>query len=117
MSGAQVNRVRLNRALLLEARERRADGMGGFAEAWVARGTVWAEVAPGTGRVTGGEFHATAATPYRITLRAVPVGHPLRPAPAQRLREGARQFRILAVSEGDTRGLYLVISAVEEVVA
>lgn len=117
MSAPATARPRLTRALVLEARERQADGMGGFAESWVPRGTLWAEVAPGTGRVAGGEFHATATTPYRLTVRAAPVQHPQRPQPGQRLREGDRMFRILAVSEADARGLYLTISAVEEVVA
>lgn len=117
MSGAASARPRLTRPLLLEARERAPDGMGGFTEIWAPRATLWAEVAPGSGRVAGGEFHATATTPYRITLRSAPVGHPHRPQPGQRLRDGARMFRILAVSEADARGLYLMVSAVEEVVA
>ncbi|MBC7157970.1 MAG: head-tail adaptor protein, partial [Rhodobacteraceae bacterium] len=39
----------LSRPLVLEARARVADGAGGFVETWEARGTLWAEVAPGAG--------------------------------------------------------------------
>lgn len=116
MSPPGSARPRLSRPLVLEAPTRADDGMGGYTEVWASRGTLWCEVTPGTGRVAGGEFHATATSPYRITLRAAPVGHPQRPDAGQRLRDGTRQFRILAVSEADAQGLYLVVSAVEEVV-
>lgn len=112
MSGVSI--PRLTRPLRHEAITRAADGMGGFHESWSDLGLVWAEVTPGTGKVTGGEFHATAQTPYRVRLRASPPGDPARPRPGNRLRDGARLFRILAVSEDDARGLYLRLSAVEE---
>jgi len=55
--------------------------------------------------------------PTRITVRAAPVGHAMRPRPEQRFREGARIFRITAVAEGDLRGRYLTCFVEEEVVA
>lgn len=117
MSSLARDLPRLTRALEHEVLSRSADGMGGFTESWSARGLIWADVAPGTGRVKGGEFHATAATPYRIRIRSLPVGNPARPKPGHRLRDGDRLFRVLAVSEDDSRGHYLSISAVEEEVA
>ncbi len=108
---------RLDRALVLEQAEREADGAGGHALNWVALGTLWGDVKPGTGRERAGEFVTLATVPYRITVRAAPVGSPSRPRPEQRLREGSRVFRILAVSEADRAGLYLTCFAQEEVVA
>lgn len=117
MNRVKSARPRLTRALTHEALQRVADGMGGYRETWVSLGLVWADIQPGTGRIAGGEFHATATTPYRIILRWMAPGSPDRPQPEQRLREGSRVFRILAVSEEDPHGLYLNLSAVEEVVA
>lgn len=108
---------RLNRALALEEASRVADGAGGYATSWFALGTLWAEVKPGTGRERAGEFVTLATVPYRITVRAAPPGSPSRPRPEQRLRDGSRIFRILAVSEADAAGRYLACFAHEEVVA
>ncbi|PKP71755.1 MAG: phage tail protein [Alphaproteobacteria bacterium HGW-Alphaproteobacteria-4] len=108
---------RLNRALVLEAAERVADGAGGHVLSWVALGTLWAEVKPGSGRERAGEFVTLSTVPYRITVRASAQDSASRPRPEQRLRDGARVFRIAAVSEADAAGLYLTCFAHEEVVA
>ncbi len=105
----------LNRKLVLEAPERLPDGAGGFTTSWVARGEVWAEVRPGTGREKALEFMTVATIPFRITLRAAPEGAPSRPTPEQRFRSGARIFRILAVTEADAGARYLTCFAQEEV--
>lgn len=109
--------LRLTRPLVLEAADRVADGAGGFARTWVARGVVWAAVevrAGGDGEA--GEIRLGAA-PHRITVRAAPEGSPQRPVAGQRFREGTRIFAIEAVSERDAGGRYLVCFAREEVVA
>lgn len=108
--------VRLSRALVLEAPVTVPDGAGGFAQSWVALGTLWAEVLPGAGRESGGEV-AVAQVAYRITVRAAPVGSDARPKPEQRFRDGARLFTILAVAERDAEGRYLTCFAREEVAA
>lgn len=107
----------LNRKLILEAAQRVPDGAGGYGLVWQVLGTVWAELKPGTGRERAGEFVTLATVPYRIVVRAAPEGAQRRPRPEQRFRDGNRLFRILAVSEGDPRGHYLVCFAHEEVVA
>lgn len=109
--------IRLDRALVLEAPVRVADGAGGFALNWTALGTLWAEVVAGTGRETAGEELLRASVPYRITVRAAAVGAPSRPRPEQRLRDGARIFTILAVAERDAEGRYLTCFSREEVPA
>lgn len=106
----------LNRRLVLEAPERVADGAGGFAEVWQARGVLWAEMRAGLGRAGAGEEAALGLAGWRITVRAAPAGAPARPVPGQRFREGGRVFDILAVSERDGDGQYLVCTAREEVV-
>lgn len=106
----------LNRKLVLEEKRTTPDTMGGFSEAWVALGTLWADVVPGTGREMVGEFVSQATVPCRITVRAAPMGAPSRPRAGQRFREGARLFRVLAVSERDRAGHYLTCIAQEEVV-
>ena len=105
--------VRLTRALVLEAAARVADGAGGFAEAWQARGTVWAEVRPGAGRADAALGAAVAVQPVRIMVRGVPQGHAMRPAAGMRFRDGARLFRLLAVTEADAGGRYLICAAEE----
>jgi hypothetical protein len=44
------------------------------------------------------------------------VGHPARPVPEQRFREGSRVFHIRSVAEADPEARYLVCMADEEVV-
>ncbi|MHC0053109.1 head-tail adaptor protein [Actibacterium sp. D379-3] len=105
---------KLTRRLVLEQPQRLADGAGGYTDAWVPLGTLWAEVRPGTGRERAGEFTTLSRIPYRITVRGAPVGVMFRPKPEQRFREGARIFRILAVTERDARGAYLTCFAEEE---
>lgn len=108
---------RLSRALVLEAPERVADGAGGFAESWVVRGTLWAEVTARSGAWRDGGGAAVSVVPWRITVRGAPQGSAARPAPGQRLRDGARVFVIRAVAEADPQGRYLTCFADEEVAA
>lgn len=106
---------RLTRKLVLEAPSQAADGMGGFSTDWTALGTLWAEIQPRTGRDRAGEGGAVSATALRIIVRGAPVGASNRPKPGQRFREGARVFRIEAVTERDANGQYLNCFAEEEV--
>ncbi|GAA6149551.1 head-tail adaptor protein [Pseudooceanicola nitratireducens] len=108
---------RLNRLLVLEDRQRQPDGSGGYSEAWVALGEIWADVSARTGRGTDLGPLATARTGYRIVVRGAPVGTPSRPVAGQRFREGPRLFRIEAVAERDSEGRYLICFAHEEVAA
>ncbi|MCU0904620.1 MAG: head-tail adaptor protein [Tabrizicola sp.] len=110
-----MNAPHLNRALLLEAVVRTPDGAGGFTEAWVVQGTLWAEVLPGSGGDTLGEERLLSAVPYRITVRGAPVGSGSRPKAGQRFREGTRLFLIQAVTERDQFGRYLTCFSREEV--
>lgn len=113
MSGA----VHLSRKLILEAPGQVADGAGGFAETWTARGTLWADVQARTGRGRDGGEVSLATTTYRIVVRAAPVGAASRPEPGMRFREGTRVFGVQAVAERDPRGRYLTCFAKEEVVS
>lgn len=107
--------IRLTRPLVLEAQARATDGAGGFTESWGAVGTLWAEVAPGNGRDVAGVEVTLASVPLRITVRGATVGSPARPLAGQRFRDGTRLFPILAVSERDAGGQYLICYAREEV--
>ena len=106
---------RLNRKLMLEEAVRSPDGSGGSALVWSEIGTLWAAVDPGKGRERAGEFVTLSTVAYRITVRAAPQGAASRPKPDQRFHDGARVFRILAVTEEDLRGQYLTCFAQEEV--
>ena len=108
---------RLNRRLTLETPERVSDGSGGYVETWNSLGVVWAELRPRTGRETVAQAAPVSSVSYKIILRAAPVGHPARPLPGQRLRDGARLFHIHALTEYDVGGQYLTCFAEEEVVA
>ena len=107
--------VHLNRKIVLEEPVRVLDGAGGHSESWQALGTLWANIKAGTGREAAGEFVTLSTVPYRIVVRASPVGAPSRPRPDQRFRDGGRVFRILAVSEYDAAARYLTCHAREEV--
>jgi len=108
--------VTLNRALDLESAERVPDGAGGFSENWVALGMLWASIRAGTGREAEAAGLSVSTVPYKITVRAAPVGAPSRPVAGQRLRDGERLFRILSVTEADAAARYLTCIAREEVV-
>ena len=112
-----MSAVRLNRRLILEAPQRLGDGAGGFTQAWIALGEVWADVRARAGREKAGEAVAISTVGYKIVVRGAPYGSDQRPQPDQRFREGARLFRILAVAERDPEGRYLTCFAEEEVAA
>ena len=107
---------RLNRPLVLEVPQRSPDGAGGFVETWQARGTLWAELSARTGREAEGEAVSVGRAAFRITVRAAPQGSPRRPQAGQRLRDGARLFSILSVTEQDPGARFLTCWAEEEVV-
>lgn len=109
-----MNAPKLNRVLSLEERNRVPDGAGGFSETWQPIGLIWAQVKAGTGREAGREFVTMSRVPYRITVRAAPFGAPSRPKADQRFRDGTRIFSILAVTDADPDGRFLVCNAVEE---
>lgn len=102
----------LNRQLTLETPARLADGAGGFSESWQSLGTLWGAVQLRSGREASGLSHSR----FKITLRAAPEGHSMRPRADQRLVEGPRRYRIDAVHEADPQGRYLTCFAHEEVV-
>jgi head-tail adaptor len=104
----------LTRKLVLEAPQNLPDGAGGFSLNWTPLGTLWGEVRSGAGSEARGIEVVFASVPYRITVRAAPFGAASRPKPEQRLRDGARVFTILAVSERDTDGQFLTCFAREE---
>lgn len=110
MKGSDI----LNRRMVLEDASRVADGAGGFVESWAALGEIWASVTHGTGRIDDAGRVARAEVPLRIRVRALPEGAAQRPAPGQRLREGGRVYRILAVAEADRAGRFLTCYAREE---
>lgn len=103
---------KLERRMELQGRSRLPDGAGGFSESWVPLGVLWAAVAPGTGRDGSVDLVATSELPLRITVRAAPEGSLARVRPGQRLVEGARRYRVLAVAEAGR--LYLTCHAREE---
>jgi head-tail adaptor len=107
--------LHLSRDLVLEERSTVSDGLGGYREAWVTVGRLWAEVIAGAGRDVPGEEITLSSVPYRITVRGAPVGSDARPRPDQRFRDGPRAFRIVAVTERDRHGMYLLCFAREEV--
>lgn len=109
-----MKRLNLTRALTLEAAQQTPDGAGGFVQSWQALGILWAEVLPGTGRDAAGEDVVLSTVPYRITVRGAPTGSASRPLVGQRFRNGTRVFSILAVTERDADGRYLVCFVREE---
>ncbi|MFC2967861.1 head-tail adaptor protein [Acidimangrovimonas pyrenivorans] len=109
--------LRLTRRMALEELSRQPDGAGGYGESWAALGVLWAEVVARTGRERAVGPASVSDVPYRITVRAAAPGAPSRPRPDQRLREGTRLFRIVAVTERDAAGHFLTCFAHEEAAA
>lgn len=112
-----MSRYRPNRPMVLEQAQVLPDGAGGHALDWAALGTLWCELRPGAGRERRGEIAPEGQMLFRAYLRAVPQASVQRPRPDQRLREGARLFRILSVGEADAAGAWLVCHLREEVPA
>lgn len=108
---------RLNRRLTLEAPQKVSDGAGGYQTTWVPLGQLWASLQPRGGGERESDAAPISAVSYKIIVRGAPQGNPARPAPDQRFRDGARIFRIRAVTESDADGMYLTCFADEEVVA
>ena len=106
----------LNRALVLEAPERVADGAGGFIEGWIVLGTLWAQIEARTGRETAAAGAPISRMAWKIVVRGAPFGSPERPRPEQRFRDGDRVYVIQAVAERDPDGRYLTCFADEELV-
>lgn len=104
----------LNRKLTLETLYRTRDDAGGYTESWHGLGVLWASVQPGTGREAELEGLSISSVPYRITVRAAPMGSPSRPKPGQRLRDSERIFRLIAVTEAKGSAHYLTCFAREE---
>ena len=104
----------LNRRLVLEEETRAPDGAGGWSRAWTALGVLWGAVRARSGREIEVGARQFSRVSHRIMVRAAPAGSPARPRADQRLRLGARLFRIRAVTEADERGRYLTCWADEE---
>lgn len=107
-------RPRLTRLLTLERPARSPDGAGGFEVTWVAQGELWAQLVAGHARLAAGEEVIAPQLGYRVTVRAAAVGTDLRPEAGWRFRENARLFAILAVTEADPEGRYLLCHCREE---
>jgi len=107
----------LSRSLVLEEVTRQPDNAGGYTESWVALGTLFADVRAGFGRERGLEGATLSYVPYRIVVRAAPVGAASRPKAGQRFRGGDRVYRIEAVADRYRDGLYLECFTKEEVLS
>lgn len=105
----------LNRLMQLETRADLPDGAGGFVPGWAVVGSHWVALTRPSARLEAAQGAERAEVAWRVTLRASPPGAPSRPVPGQRLREGARLFRIETVAEADPAGRYLELLAREEV--
>ncbi len=112
-----MRQPRLSHRLTLEAPARLSDGAGGFTESWTPLGVLWAQLIARTGRETALGAAPVSAVAYKIIVRGAPIGHPERPLPEQRFRDGQRIFRIQAVAEHDAEGRFLTCFANEEVVS
>jgi head-tail adaptor len=107
--------IELNRKLVLESPSDTSDGAGGNTIGWDVLGPLWANIKTKSASARSRTLGEVSQTRLRIIIRGAPVGSLARPKPDQRFREGARIYRIDAVSEYDASGLYLECWATEEV--
>lgn len=99
------------RHMMLEHPVRSPDGGGGQTRTWETRGGLWAEVRMRSGSLRHGAFGRTPRLQVRLRTHAVPEGHPMRPVPGDRLRDGGQIYEIEAVhAEDDGRVLTLLAS-------
>lgn len=99
----------------LEAPEDLFDGAGGVTRVWAPKGTLWGQLKARGGRERLRGAAGVAETNLSVVVRGAPVGAPSRPDVRQRLRLGARLFRIVAVLEADPAGRQLECRVIEEV--
>jgi len=104
----------LNRKLLLEAPQKTPDGAGGYTISWAPLGTLFGALIAQSGREAAGFATPLSRVPYKIIVRAAPIGAASRPQAGQRLRDGVRIFAIVAMAEYDPGGRYLTCHAQEE---
>ena len=100
---------RLRLRLVLEKPGETPDGAGGATRAWSAAGILAAEVIPVRPEERGSGEGLADLTLHKIIIR-----HRDDVAPGDRFRIGARIFLILAVTDPDEDGRYLVCLAEEE---
>lgn len=108
---------KLNRKLALQSPQRMPDGAGGWSVTWATLGHLWGEVRSSRGGTLTVATLDVARVPLTITVRAAPVGDDRRPRPDQRLIDGPRVYRIVAVRDADADARYLLCIAEEEIAA
>ena len=86
-----------------------ADGAGGVVRGWSEGAALWGEVRLRSGGARTGEWGPRERVRARIAVHALPPGHPARPVPGDRLRDGVRLWSVEAVQPEDLTGRYLVL--------
>jgi len=99
------------RRLTLEVAAHTPDGGGGFTTDWQERGGFWAEVRMRSGSLRYSAFGRTERMQVRIRTHVVPEGHPMRPEPGHRLRDGGQIYEVEAVHSNDGHLLTILGSA------
>jgi head-tail adaptor len=104
---------RFTRRLTLERLAAAPDGGGGGSPLWTAAGLHWAELT--VEAATGAEAEGVETSRVRLAARlwAAPHGTAARPVAGDRFREGARLYRVLAVTE-DRDARFLICRVEEE---
>ena len=108
MTGATERIGRLRHRVLLQAPAGAADGGGGTVAAWSDVATVWAAIAPLTGRERVQAEQVAARASHRVTIR-----WRAGVTAAMRLSMGARAFAIRAVLDPDGRRRWLELACEE----
>lgn len=104
-----------DRRVALEGRVTTPDGAGGFSAGWLKRGELWAAFTPAQGSAGQEAGQPSAASRYRVIIRAAEVGSPRRPLAGERLVEGPRRFDILTVGDSALGRGWLSLLVEEEV--
>jgi SPP1 family predicted phage head-tail adaptor len=92
----------LRHRLTLEELERTEDDGGGFAEDWVERAELWADLRPLAGSETVEADRLAGSVTHEVSLR-----YRAGVVPAMRFRLGARVFHIVAVIDVEERRRWL----------
>ncbi|WP_366140005.1 head-tail adaptor protein [uncultured Jannaschia sp.] len=101
-----------DRRLTLQTSRRTADDAGGFGREWVEQGAFWGNVKMRSGDLKHTEFGRMRRLRVRIGTHAIPDGHPMRPAPGDRLIDGRRTYEIQAVHDDNRHSLVILAEEV-----
>jgi SPP1 family predicted phage head-tail adaptor len=96
----------LRKQIVVQQEQQTPDGAGGYALAWTTLATVWADIAPVSGKEVFASGHLEGRVTHKVTLRW---RADINITSDMRIVYSSRAFNILAVLNGDERNRFAEI--------